>query len=96
MLWLSKKQKQRRPGKDKEPIINRRLSWLIGIVGVQMKLVQLGIFLIVYPSGLDVARSVLLTAIVMFNFVRIAVYTLSGAIVQDSQSLAHRKFGTLY
>ncbi|MEK6481828.1 cation-transporting P-type ATPase [Catalinimonas sp. 4WD22] len=64
---------QHKPRRDKAPIINRRLSWLIGLIGIQMTLILLGILLIVYPLGLDTARSVLLTAIVFFNFVRIVV-----------------------
>lgn len=64
---------QHQPRRDKEPLLNKRLSWLIGLIGVQMMLLLLGIFLLAYPLGLDRARSVVLTGVVLFNFVRIGV-----------------------
>ena len=62
---------QHPPRRDKEPLINRRLGWLIGLIGAKKMLLLLVVFFILYPLGLDVARSALLTGIVLFEFVRI-------------------------
>ncbi len=62
---------QQKPRRDKEPLINKRLGWLIGLIGTKKMLLLLGVFYLIYPLGLDVARSALLTGIVLFEFVRI-------------------------
>ncbi len=59
------------PRKNREPLINRELAWLIGLIGIKKAIVLVLTFLIVLPLGLDVARSTLLTGIVLFEFVRI-------------------------
>ncbi len=62
---------QQRPRRDKEPLINKRLGWLISLIGTKKMLLLLAVFFTLYPLGLDVARSALLTGIVLFEFVRI-------------------------
>ncbi|MEO9964221.1 MAG: cation-transporting P-type ATPase [Reichenbachiella sp.] len=59
------------PRKNDEPLINKKLGWLIGLIGAKKAILLVGIFLIVLPSGLDLARSTLITGIVLFEFVRI-------------------------
>ncbi|MGB3781053.1 MAG: cation-translocating P-type ATPase [Tunicatimonas sp.] len=62
---------QQKPRRDKEPLINKRLGWLIGLIGTQMMVLLLIVFFVLYPLGLNVARSALFTGIVLFEFVRI-------------------------
>lgn len=62
---------QHKPRPDKEPLINKRLGWLIALIGTKKMLLLMGVFLIIYPMGLDIARSALLTGVVLFEFVRI-------------------------
>ncbi|MEM8965688.1 MAG: cation-translocating P-type ATPase [Bacteroidota bacterium] len=62
---------QHKPRPDKEPLINKRLGWLIALIGTKKMLLLMIVFLIIYPMGLDIARSALLTGIVLFEFVRI-------------------------
>lgn len=54
-----------------EPLINKHLAWLIGLIGIKKMLILLGIFWLTLPLGLDTARTVLLTGFVLFEFVRI-------------------------
>ena len=62
---------QRPPRKNGEPLIDRKLAWLITLIGIKKALVLVITFLLVLPLGLDIARSTLLTGIVLFEFVRI-------------------------
>jgi Ca2+-transporting ATPase len=62
---------QHKPRPDKEPLINQRLGWLIALIGTKKMLLLMAVFLILYPLGMDIARSALLTGIVLFEFVRI-------------------------
>lgn len=59
------------PRNNNEPLIDKRLAWLIGLIGMKKAILLIGIFLIVLPYGLDLARSTLVTGIVLFEFVRI-------------------------
>lgn len=59
------------PRKLDEPLINRHLAGLIGLVGVKLMVLLLAVFWITLPLGLDIARTVLLTGFVLFEFVRI-------------------------
>ncbi len=62
----------KKPRKLGEPLINRRLAWLIGLIGIKKTLVLIASFLIVLPMGIEVARTTLLTGVVLYEFVRIA------------------------
>lgn len=60
-----------KPRKKGEPIINKTLAWLIGIIGFK-KIVILGAtFFIALPMGLDVARTTLFSGFILYEFVRI-------------------------
>lgn len=59
------------PRKNREPLIDKKLAWLIGLIGIKKAIVLVITFVIVLPMGLDTARSTLLTGIVLFEFVRI-------------------------
>ncbi|MEO9485227.1 MAG: calcium-translocating P-type ATPase, PMCA-type [Ekhidna sp.] len=62
---------QRPPRKNGEPLIDKQLAWLIGLIGLKKAIVLVITFFLVLPFGLDIARSTLLTGIVLFEFVRI-------------------------
>lgn len=64
---------KRKPRKKEEGIINKRLAFLIGGIGIKKSLVIIGTFLAALPFGIDVARTVLFTGFIMYEFVRIAV-----------------------
>ncbi len=64
---------KRKPRKKGEGIINKRLAMLIGSIGLEKSLVILGSFLVVLPLGEARARTVLFTAFILYEFVRIAV-----------------------
>lgn len=59
------------PRKLDEPLINRHLAWMIGLVGVKLMVLLLLAFWLALPLGLDTARTVLMTGFVLFEFVRI-------------------------
>lgn len=61
------------PRRPNEPLINRHLAWLIGLIGVKKMIILLILFWLALPLGLDSARTVLLTGFVVFEFVRIGV-----------------------
>jgi len=60
------------PRKKGEPIINKRLAWLIGIIGAKKSLILMATFFIILPKGEDIARTTLLTGFIIYEFVRIA------------------------
>ena len=60
-----------KPRKDKSPLINKRTLRMILLIGTMKTIVLLFIFWLVHPLGLNLARSVLFTGIVLFEFVRI-------------------------
>jgi Ca2+-transporting ATPase len=62
---------QKKPRKDKSPLVNKRTLRMILLIGSMKTIILLLIFWWVQPSGLPVARSVLFTGIVLFEFVRI-------------------------
>lgn len=59
------------PRRKDEPIINKRLGWLIGTIGIKKIGVLLATFFIVLPLGIDVARTALFTGFILYEFVRI-------------------------
>ncbi|NOZ81750.1 MAG: calcium-translocating P-type ATPase, PMCA-type [Candidatus Micrarchaeota archaeon] len=62
----------KRPPRPKgEPIINRRLAWLIGVIGTKKTLALLFVFFFFLPSGFETARTALFTGFILFEFVRI-------------------------
>ena len=64
---------KRKPRKKSEGIINKKLAMLIGGIGIKKSLVIIATFLALLPFGVDVARTGLFTAFIMYEFVRIAV-----------------------
>ncbi|MDH3650337.1 MAG: cation-translocating P-type ATPase [Saprospiraceae bacterium] len=62
---------QHPPRQLNEPLINRHLTWLIGLVGIKLMIILFAAFWLTLPMGLDKARTVLLTGFVLFEFVRI-------------------------
>jgi len=64
---------QRKPKPKEEGIINKRLGWLIGAIGMKKTIMLLAIFFIGLTHGLQVARTMLFTGFVLYEFVRIAV-----------------------
>lgn len=54
-----------------ERILNRKLKWLIGAIGIKKTIILFATFFITLPMGLDVARTTLLTGFVFYEFVRI-------------------------
>lgn len=60
------------PRHKHEPIINRKLGWLIGLMGAKKTLILLATFLAVLPLGEELARTTLFTGFILYEFVRIA------------------------
>lgn len=60
------------PRKINEPVINRQLGWLIGLIGVVKTIMLLLSYFFVKQYDAELARSVLFTAFVLYEFVRIA------------------------
>lgn len=63
---------QEPPRKKNEPIINKRLGLIIIAIGIQITLFLLITYFIVLPKGEEIARSVIFTGIICYEFVRIA------------------------
>lgn len=60
------------PRPKNDPIIDKRLAWLIGTIGIKKICVLLATFIIVLPLGIDVARTTLFTGFILYEFVRIS------------------------
>ncbi|MCA9487619.1 MAG: cation-translocating P-type ATPase [Nanoarchaeota archaeon] len=61
-----------RPRKKNEPIINRQLAWIIGIIGFKKILILLATFFIIRMiGGIEQARTALFTGFILYEFVRI-------------------------
>jgi len=60
------------PRKKNEAVINRQLGWLIGLIGLVKTAMLLLSYLLVKQYDAELARSVLFTAFVLYEFVRIA------------------------
>lgn len=61
------------PRKRNEPVINKQLAWLIGLIGVKKTIILLLTFFIVLRmDDLEMARTVLFAGFVLYEFVRIA------------------------
>jgi Ca2+-transporting ATPase len=60
------------PRGKNEPIINKRLALLIGLMGIKKTAVLLLTFLIILPYGEELARTTLFTGFILYEFVRIA------------------------
>jgi len=63
---------QKKPRKKGEPIINKSLGWLIGLIGLEKIIILFATFFLLLPMGLEVARTGLFTAFILYEFVRIA------------------------
>jgi P-type Ca2+ transporter type 2C len=62
-----------KPRKKNEPIINRKLKWIIGTIGIIKTIFLLTTFYLILPKGFDVARTSLFTGFIIYEFVRIGV-----------------------
>ncbi|RMD58916.1 cation-translocating P-type ATPase, partial [Candidatus Parcubacteria bacterium] len=60
------------PRRKNEPIIDRKLGWLIGAIGAKKTLILLLTFILVLPAGEGQARTALFTGFILYEFVRIA------------------------
>lgn len=60
------------PRKKKEGIINKRLAWLITLIGAKKMVILFATFFLLMPEGVDVARTALFTGFILYEFVRIA------------------------
>jgi len=63
---------KKKPRKRDEPVINKQLGWLIGIIGIKKTIILLATFFIVMQYDIEKARTVLFTGFVLYEFVRIA------------------------
>jgi Ca2+-transporting ATPase len=61
-----------KPRPKNEPIINKKLGWLIGVMGIKKTIILLVTFLIVLSSGENLARTTLFTGFILYEFIRIA------------------------
>jgi len=60
------------PRKNKESIINKRLAWLIGTIGIKKMIILFAtFFLVLFISGIEQARTALFTGFILYEFVRI-------------------------
>lgn len=64
---------KQKPRKRNEPVINKQLMWLIGLIGIKKTIILLLTFFIVWRlDDLEKARTALFAGIVLYEFVRIA------------------------
>lgn len=62
------------PRKKTEHVINKKLAWIIGIIGAKKTVMLFGIFFLSMALyGVDVARTTLFTGFILYEFVRIGV-----------------------
>jgi Ca2+-transporting ATPase len=60
------------PRRKNEPIINKRLGWLIGAIGLKKTLVLFGTFFLAWSFvGIEEAKTTLFTGFILYEFVRI-------------------------
>lgn len=60
------------PRKKKEAIINKRLAWLIGAIGIKKMILLFATFFLVWNLiGIEQARTALFTGFILYEFVRI-------------------------
>ncbi len=64
---------KRKPRNKKNGVLDRRLMYMIGAIGIKMALILLIIFFIGLTKGIEVARTMVFTGIVLYEFVRIWV-----------------------
>lgn len=60
------------PRDKNEPLINKKLTWLILTIGSKKTIILLITFFIILPLGEDLARTTLFTGFILYEFVRIA------------------------
>jgi len=60
------------PRKKDKGIIDKRLSWLIILIGIENTIMLFGLFFLTLPFGMGVARTTLFTGFIFYEFVRIA------------------------
>ncbi len=62
---------KRPPRKKGEPVINRRIAWLIVALGAKKTVALITLFFILLPLGFETARTGLFTGFIIYEFVRI-------------------------
>ncbi|MBU0907869.1 MAG: cation-transporting P-type ATPase [Nanoarchaeota archaeon] len=62
----------RPPRKKHQGIIDKKMGWLIGLIGAQKTIILFATFFLILPVGLDKARTTLFTGFILYEFVRIA------------------------
>ena len=60
------------PRKKNEGIINKRLAWLIGLIGIKKMIILFATFFFLTSVSTDVARTALFTGFIIYEFIRIA------------------------
>ncbi len=63
---------ERPPRKKGDPLINKQLKWIMGIIGTKKTIILLATFFILLPLGTTTARTALFTGFVLYEFVRVA------------------------
>lgn len=59
------------PRKRNEPILNKRLMWLIGTIGTNKTIILLLTFFLTLPLGFEIARTSLFTGFILYECIRI-------------------------
>jgi Ca2+-transporting ATPase len=60
------------PRKKNEGVIDKRLAWLISLIGIKKMVILFITFFLLMPEGVALARSTLFTGFILYEFVRIA------------------------
>jgi len=60
------------PRKKDEPIVDKRLSWIIVLIGFEMTFMLIATFLLILPLGFEKARTTLFMGFVFYEFIRVA------------------------
>ncbi len=63
---------KRKPRPKNEPIVNKKMLWLIGAIGASTTAVLFLVFILVLPLGFIQARTALFTGFVLYELARIA------------------------
>jgi len=64
---------KQKPRKKSDGVINRRLTYLIALIGAKKTIMILAIFFLGLSQGLEVAQTMAFTAFILYEFVRIAI-----------------------
>lgn len=63
---------KKHPRKKGKPIVDKKLAWLIGVIGIKKMILLFATFLIIRSiAGIEQARTALFTGFILYEFVRI-------------------------